>query len=125
MTETPCDAIVLFGHGARDPRWAEPMRAIAARIAQHRPDLRVELAFLEFLSPTLPQAAVALAAGGARAAVVVPVFLAGAGHVLRDLPQLLEQARTAAPGLQLHAVEALGERPEVLDAMAAAALAAA
>ena len=32
-----CEAIVLFAHGARDPRWAEPFEAIAARIRAAAP----------------------------------------------------------------------------------------
>ena len=30
-------AIVLFAHGARDPRWAEPFEAVAARVRATAP----------------------------------------------------------------------------------------
>ena len=39
-------AIVLFAHGARDPRWAQPFEAIAARVRAAAPDCRVALAYL-------------------------------------------------------------------------------
>ncbi|HZW73593.1 MAG TPA: cobalamin biosynthesis protein CbiX, partial [Caldimonas sp.] len=34
-------ALVLFAHGARDPRWADPFEAVAERIRAAAPDLPV------------------------------------------------------------------------------------
>ena len=114
--------LVLFGHGARDPRWADTIRALAERLGARAPDLPVEAAFLEFLSPDLSEAVDRLVARGARSIVVAPVFLAAGGHVLRDLPDLL--ARTAArhPGLRVRTAPALGSLPGVVEAMAEACL---
>jgi sirohydrochlorin ferrochelatase len=58
-------ALILFAHGARDPEWADPMRRVQAAIRQQQPDVPVELAFLEFMAPTLPDCIAALVAGGA------------------------------------------------------------
>ena len=82
-------AIVLFGHGARDPEWAGPMRRIRDAALARPGAPRVELAFLEFMSPTLPEAIAALAAEGAHKVAVVPIFLAQGGHLKRDLPEML------------------------------------
>src|SRR5207245_630829 len=49
-------AIVLFAHGARDPRWAEPFEAVAARVRAAAPAGEVAVAFLELMAPTLAQA---------------------------------------------------------------------
>jgi lipopolysaccharide export system permease protein len=46
-------AIVLFAHGARDPRWAEPFEAVAARVRAAAPGCPVVLAFLELMTPSL------------------------------------------------------------------------
>jgi sirohydrochlorin cobaltochelatase len=32
--------LILFAHGARDPRWAAPFEAVAARIRAQRPSCR-------------------------------------------------------------------------------------
>ena len=40
-------ALVLFAHGARDPRWAIPFERLAERARTKRPDVSVSLAFLE------------------------------------------------------------------------------
>ncbi|MEO8166253.1 MAG: CbiX/SirB N-terminal domain-containing protein, partial [Betaproteobacteria bacterium] len=56
MSPVSESAIVLFAHGARDPSWAEPFHRIAARLRHTRPGLRVEVAFLEMIQPTLASA---------------------------------------------------------------------
>jgi sirohydrochlorin cobaltochelatase len=44
-------AVILFAHGAREPVWAQPLESIRDRLrAAGTP---VELAFLEFMSPSL------------------------------------------------------------------------
>lgn len=111
-------AIVLFGHGARDPEWAGPMRRIRDAILA-RPDApSVELAFLEFMTPRLPEAIAALAAAGARKVAVVPIFLAQGGHLKRDLPVLLDAARLAHPDCEIVLATAAGEAGPVVAAMA-------
>ncbi|RPH45302.1 MAG: cobalamin biosynthesis protein CbiX [Burkholderiales bacterium] len=110
--------IVLFGHGARDPRWADTIRALAARVAELSPDTPVEPAFLEFMTPDLAAAVDTLVARGVDAIVVAPVFLAAGGHVLRDLPERLASIATRHPGLAVRVEPALGSLPAVIDAMA-------
>ena len=73
--------LLLFAHGARDPRWALPFEAIVQRIAARAPGLPVRLAFLEFMAPTLPEAGDALVAQGCDEIEVVPLFLGAGGHV--------------------------------------------
>ena len=58
--------LILFAHGARDPRWAAPFEAVAAQVRAQRPDVQVRLAFLEFMTPSLPDAGAELAALGRR-----------------------------------------------------------
>jgi len=115
-------AIILFGHGARDPEWAAPMRRMRALLLQSAPDVRVELAFMEFMSPTLDQAVDAVVADGARAVTVVPIFLAQGGHLKRDVPLRVDAARRRHPDTNFTLAPAIGENEGVLAAMAAAVL---
>jgi len=108
--------LLLFAHGARDARWREPFDRLLERV-QRGHDGPVQLAFLEFMQPDLTAAAVALKAAGAKRIVVVPVFLGTGGHLLRDLPGMLEQAR-AATQMEMSAAGAVGEAPGVLEAIA-------
>ncbi|MCZ4304362.1 CbiX/SirB N-terminal domain-containing protein [Zoogloeaceae bacterium G21618-S1] len=114
--------IVLFGHGARDPEWAGPMKRVAARIAARSPDTPVGVAFMEFLTPTLNEAVDALAAAGVEHITVVPVFLAQGGHLKRDVPLLVAEAAARHPALAITQVLAAGESDGVVEALADYAL---
>ena len=121
MTQKP--GLLLFAHGARDPRWAHPFQNVLLRVQALSPGVPVQLAFLEFMSPTLPDACTALAVAGCTHIDVVPLFLGTGGHVRKDLPLLLDAVRTqhAALSLQLH--PSIGELQSVMQAMAEAAAA--
>jgi sirohydrochlorin cobaltochelatase len=114
--------LLLFAHGARDPRWAEPFEAIGARVRARDPLLDVHLAFLEFMAPTLQDAGRALAESGCERVDVVPLFLGAGGHVRKDLPELLTELRRSHPGVHWQLHLAIGEIDAVIDAMADAAL---
>ena len=114
--------LILFAHGARDPRWAEPFAAVAQRLHQLQPALQVRLAFLEFMSPSLADAAAELVQAGCLQITVQPMFLGTGGHVRKDLPQLVDAIRASWPAVTITVVAAIGETDTVLDAMAAAAL---
>lgn len=108
---------MLFAHGSREPGWALPFERLAQMLAEEN---RVALAFLELMRPSLPEAIAALAREGATAVRVVPVFLAAGGHVKRDLPRLVAEARAAHPSLHIEVDAPIGEQPAVLQAIAAA-----
>ena len=110
--------IVLFGHGARDPRWAEPFARLAARLQASRGDAGpVSLAFLELMTPDLGQAIAAQVAAGCAEITVVPVFFGQGGHVRRDLPSAVDACRLAHPGVVIRCATAVGEDDGVIDAV--------
>ena len=75
------------------------------------------LAFGEFMSPTMLEAAQVLAVKNVTRAVVVPLFLGGGAHARSDTPRLAREAQ-AATGVKLRVVRAVGEAAPVLQAMA-------
>ena len=116
------EAIVLFVHGARDPRWAEPFLRLRDRVAAKDPQRVVEVAFLEGMTPDLPEAARRLSAHGVTHARVVPMFFGRGGHLRDDFPGHLAAACAAAPGVAFEVTQAAGESDAVLDALADFAL---
>ena len=118
-------ALVLFAHGARDPRWAEPFEAVAERIRAAAPQLAVVLAYLELTAPTLAEAIDKVVADGATTVDVVPLFLGTGGHLRQDLPPLVDALRSAHPDVAIRLHAAIGEHAAVSEAMARAALVAA
>lgn len=109
--------IILFGHGARDPRWAEPFERLASKLRALRGE-PVSLAFLELMSPDLPSAVASQVDQGCDAVTVVPVFFGQGGHVRKDLPEIIERCRKAHPDIVISCATAVGEDDGVLDAVA-------
>ncbi len=116
------EGLLLFAHGARDADWARPFETVAERLRASRPGVPLALAFLEFMSPSLDEAAEQLAGAGCLRVHVLPLFLGTGGHVRRDIPSLLERLRDRHVGVEwlLHAP--LGEHEAVLQAMCDACL---
>ena len=110
-------AIVLFGHGARDARWREPFDRLVALWKAQYPNVRVELAFLELMQPSLEEAISSLGSAGATEVVVVPVFFGQGGHLRNDFPVLLDACREKFPQITLSTTPAVGEDLAVLQAI--------
>ncbi len=134
MTPGKRRGLVLFAHGARDARWAEPFERLrtrvgapvdapvdvlaTGRVASGASDTRVVLAFLELMEPDLDRAADTLVADGCTALTIVPIFLGQGSHLRRDLPLLVEKLRERLPAIDIAITEAAGEDDAVLDAIA-------
>ncbi|HEX2013364.1 MAG TPA: CbiX/SirB N-terminal domain-containing protein [Roseateles sp.] len=116
------EGLLLFAHGARDPAWARPFEAIAARIAAARPQLPLALAYLELMQPDIATAAETLILHGCTRIHIVPMFLGASGHVRRDVPPLVDSLR-ARHGQEWLLHPAIGEQDAVMQAMADASLA--
>mgnify|MGYP003391068247 CR=1 FL=1 len=117
--------VILFAHGARDPKWSEPFESLAARFAALEPAVPLSLAYLDFMTPDLPAAVRTLVGRGCDAITIVPAFLGVGGHVRRDVPQIVEAIAREHPQVTLRIASALGEEPSVQDAMTRATIAAA
>ena len=111
-------ALILFAHGARAATWAAPFERLCALTQARLPQVSVALAFLELMEPRLPALVADLAAAGVVEIAVVPVFLGQGGHVLRDLPLMVEQLRRDHPQVAITVAQAAGENAAVLDANA-------
>ena len=114
--------IILFGHGARNPEWAEPFHRIRKAILRDAPQTPVALGFLELMRPSLDEAVDSLVARGVSHIRIVPIFMAAGSHVRKDLPQLAADAMDRHPGLRIELAAPVGEADGVIDAMAAHAL---
>src|SRR5436309_13371032 len=110
-------AAILFAHGAREPEWAQPFESVRDRLrAAGTP---VELAFLEFMSPSLDEAAARLAGKGIESVVIAPLFLAQGAHLKRELPAMVEKIRKRHAKTAFRVAPALGDSPEILAASTA------
>lgn len=110
--------LILFAHGARDPRWAEPFEQTARLVRAQVPDRPVLTAFLEFMSPDLDAAGAQLAEAGCDRVDILPLFLGTGGHVRKDLPAKVLSLRERWPAVNWRLQAAVGESPALLHAMA-------
>ena len=108
-------ALIILAHGSRDARWRRPFEQL-----RHRLGPGAYLAYLQFSAPDLAAALGQARQEGATEAVVVPAFMSGGGHLLRDVPDEVARAAATVPGLEVTCTGALAEEPEVMDAMATA-----
>ncbi len=119
----PKNALVLFAHGSRDPKWAEPFKSIQSLIRAQAPDTPVDLAFLELMQPGIQEVLTSLAKQGVERVSVVPIFLAAGRHLREDLPALIAPIQSQFPDLEIIVTAPIGDIPEFQAAIATLALA--
>jgi sirohydrochlorin cobaltochelatase len=115
---TKHSALILFAHGAREAQWSEPFRAIRQAVAEGRPDLTVEIAFLELMRPALGECVAELAQSGHTTITIAPLFLAQGGHLKNDLPRLVANLSAQHSSTEIIVLPPIGEVTELLNAIA-------
>jgi sirohydrochlorin cobaltochelatase len=110
-------ALLIVGHGSRDPRGAQEFHELVALIRARNPGLKVEGGFIELSRPPISECVDRLVGAGSREISAVPLMLLAAGHAKGDIPATLVRERTSHPGLNFHYGRALGIRPELLELM--------
>lgn len=120
---TPQHALVLFAHGSRDPLWCQPIQAVADAIhAEIGAQAWVRCAYLELTAPHLNDVVAELSQLGVTQLRVLPMFLGMGRHAREDLPALVTQLMGQYPHIHFELLPSVGENPEVLKALAQAAL---
>ncbi|TDR30733.1 sirohydrochlorin chelatase [Hydromonas duriensis] len=111
-------ALILFAHGSRQSGWREPFERVAQRLEQQNIDAQVELAFLEFMHPTLSESLENVITQGIHHITIVPMFFGVGNHVARDLDELIQAVKQKHPYIQLSVAPAVGQSDNVIQAMA-------
>ncbi len=110
-------ALLIVGHGSRDPRGAHEFHELVALVRERNPALAVEGGFIELSRPPISECVNRLAEGGARRIAAVPLMLLAAGHAKDDIPATLVREKMSHPDIRFHYGRALGIRPELLSLM--------
>ncbi len=112
-----CPALLIVGHGSRDPRGAREFHQLVALVRERNPALSVEGGFIELSRPPISECVNRLAGGGARNIAAVPLMLLAAGHAKDDIPATLVREKMNHPEVGFEYGRALGIRPELLELM--------
>lgn len=116
-TNLKSSALVLFAHGTRDAQWSEPFRAVRQAVAARRPDLTVEVAFLETMQPALGDCVARLVKEGHTRITVAPLFHAQGGQLKKELPRLLKDLSARHAAAEITVLPPIAEVTELLDAI--------
>ena len=115
MTET---AVLLCGHGSRDPDAIGEFEIAAAALRRRLAPQDFATGYLEFARPTIQQGLADLVARGARRILAVPGMLFAASHVKNDLPWEMNSFMAANPGIEVRLGRDLAIDPKLLAAAA-------
>ena len=116
MSET---AVLLCGHGSRDPDAITEFELAAAALRPRLPQFDFATGYLEFARPTIRDGLALLAARGARRILAVPGMLFAASHVKNDLPWEMNSFAADNPGVDVRLARDLGIDAKLLQAAAA------
>ncbi|MET3207219.1 UNVERIFIED_CONTAM: sirohydrochlorin cobaltochelatase [Paenibacillus sp. PvR008] len=94
------NAILLVGHGSRDPEGNRELLEFAQAVADRVPDMCVETCFLELTRPSIAEGVQACVEQGATRVVLVPIILFAAGHAKIDIPMAIDRAKAKYPQVE-------------------------
>lgn len=103
-------ALILLAHGSRHPATPKEVEALARGVAIATRS-NVKHAFLEINRPNLTEAIAQAVAQGAELVDVLPLFVNTGNHVVRDLPQLVADARAQYPLVEIVLLRHVGAHP--------------
>lgn len=109
------DAILLIDHGSRKGNANALIDRIAGALRQQLPEQHVETAHMEFASPTIAEGFDACVAAGASRIVVQPYFLAAGLHTTETIPQLVREAASRHPDIDVRIAAPLGFDQNLVD----------
>jgi sirohydrochlorin cobaltochelatase len=115
MTKT---AVLLCGHGSRDPEAIGEFELAAAALRPRLPQFDFATGYLEFARPTIREGLALLAARGARRIFAIPGMLFAASHVKNDLPWEMNSFIADNPGVDVQLARDLGIDAKLLAAAA-------
>ncbi|MDT3428916.1 sirohydrochlorin cobaltochelatase [Paenibacillus forsythiae] len=109
------DAILLVGHGSRDPEGNEELLEFAEMVRREAPRYKIETCFLEFEQPDIARGIASCVEQGAARVVIIPVMLFAAGHAKVHIPFEMDRAKERYPGVEFAYGRPIGVHRKVMD----------
>ncbi len=106
--------LVIAAHGSADPEGVAVCLELAELVRRRLPGVAVTAGFVELHEPSVQEAvAAALSQSATGNLVVVPLMLGSGGHVRRDIPDAIADARTKSPLASVSYTAPLGPDPRL------------
>jgi len=103
--------LILVAHGSRDHEWRRSLATLAGAVQSDTPGEEVGLAYMQFTGPTLPELVEGAWKNGTRTFRILPLFMASAGHVDKDIRPLVAGLRKRYPEGTIERLPPVGEHP--------------
>ena len=107
--------LVLIAHGSRNEAWRRSLENLSDSLRERDPALQVRLAYMQFSGPTLEEIVEEGREQGLREFRLLPLFMASAGHVDKDIRPLVESLAQQFPDVHLLLLPPVGEHPLFFD----------
>jgi sirohydrochlorin ferrochelatase len=104
-------AVIILGHGSRSTDADAAIRAIVQEVMKAGEFAVAEHAFLQYVPPSLPDVLAHCVDQNVDRIVIVPFFLNAGAHVTRDIPALVERARSQYPSVNIMVTGYVGAHP--------------
>ena len=116
--------LLLVAHGSRREESNIEIESLSEKISTLEPkDFdKVMPAFLEFASPSIPEAIKECTELGATKVTILPYFLSAGVHITRDIPNEITEASEGSPGLEINVANYFGSRDEIAQILLKTAL---
>ncbi len=92
--------VIVLAHGSKVKTGNEGLFKIVEMLRIMGKWDMVEAGFLQLAKPGLTEVVEDLIGGGAKRIVVMPLLLFSGNHVLKDIPNEIDQERTKFPGVE-------------------------
>jgi len=109
--------LLLVAHGSRREESNLEVESLSKKMIQYSSSQFdvIMPAFLEFASPSIPEAIEKCSDMGANHVTVLPYFLSAGVHINRDIPGEIEKASQKFPNLEINITDYFGSRKEIAE----------
>lgn len=110
-------ALLLVAHGSRRTQSNDEVDKIAQKLKTHCGDqyLIIHSAFLELAETLIPDGIKKCVDDGATSLIVLPYFLNSGRHVVKDVPEIVNNEKPKYPTIDIKIAEHLGASALMLD----------
>ena len=116
--------LLLVAHGSRRQESNLEIESLSKKITkiESKEFDKVMPAFLEFASPSIPEAIKKCSEIGAAKVTILPYFLSAGVHITRDIPNEISEASQNTPDLDIQIANYFGSRDEIAEILMKTAL---
>lgn len=108
-------ALILLAHGSKDKRWQKPFEELLHSVKKENSSENIFLAYLDFCLPSLFDIVESIY-DKCDFIEILPLFMAGGGHVDNDIPKIINQLKEKYPKIKIEILSPIGENPKSISA---------